>query len=296
MNYIKRIFLFLSLNFLVVMTILVVLNFLHVSPYLHTYGISYQDLFIFCFIWGMGGALISLFLSKHIAKWMVGVKIISRNDSEFQELLSMVENLASEAGLSTPQVGVYASKEVNAFATGSSKRNSLIAVSTGLLERMKSEDIQGVLAHEITHIANGDMVTMTLLQGVVNAFVMFLARILALAISGSNKNNRRSHSSMSFYLLVTLFEIVFMILGSMVIAAYSRYREFRADLGGARLTGKEKMIGALQTLRILQEIKDSNTHLAFQTFKISLPQKRGFIRFFATHPPLQQRIERLQKL
>lgn len=156
--------------------------------------------------------------------------------------------------------------------------------------------MEAILGHEISHIANGDMVTMTLLQGVVNAFVMFLARVLAYAISGfgRNRENSSSGSMMSYMLLVYLFEIVFMILGSIVVAAYSRYREFRADAGGARLAGKEAMISSLQTLRVLQEIKDPRENPAMAAFKISHPARKGLLRLFASHPPLEERIERLQ--
>lgn len=160
---------------------------------------------------------------------------------------------------------------------------------------MKEYEIEGVLGHEITHIANGDMVTMTLLQGVVNAFVMFLARVLAFAISGLGKDRQRG-STMSYMLFVYLFEVVFMILGSLIIAAYSRYREFRADAGGARLAGKDAMISSLQTLRNLQDIRDPNEQPAMAAFKISHPARKGLLRLFASHPPLEERIERLQVL
>jgi heat shock protein HtpX len=194
-----------------------------------------------------------------------------------------------------PEVGMYRSNEVNAFATGPTQSRSLVAVSTGLLSRMKAEEIEGVLGHEISHIANGDMVTMTLLQGVVNAFVMFLARVLAYVLSGMGRNRQNSSggSMGSYILFVYLFEVVFMILGSLLIAAYSRYREFRADAGGARLAGKEAMISSLQTLRNLQEIKDPRENPAMAAFKISHPVRQGLLRLFATHPPLEERIARL---
>ena len=299
MQFAKRIFLFLVLNFLVVLMISIVLNIFNIRPYLQSTGLDYQSLLIFCLIWGMAGALISLALSRVMAKWMMGVKVIDPHtkDPEERQLLETVYRLARKADLpAMPEVGIYRSNEVNAFATGPTRSRSLVAVSTGLLSRMKENEIEGVLGHEITHVANGDMVTMTLLQGVVNAFVMFLARVLAYIVSGMGRNNRQEGGSMMSYILfVYLFEVVFMILGSLVVAAYSRHREFRADAGGARLAGKEAMISSLQTLRILQEIKDPRENPAMAAFKISHQGRKGLLRLFASHPPLEERIARLQR-
>ena len=299
MAFAKRIFLFLALNFLVILMITLVLNIFNVRPYLTSYGLDTRSLLIFCFIWGMGGALISLALSRVMAKWMMGVQVIDPDtrDPELRALLETVHTLCHRAGVPLPQVGVYRSNEVNAFATGPTKSRSLVAVSTGLLNRMKQGELEGVLAHEISHIASGDMVTMTLLQGVINAFVMFLARVLAYVLSGFGKNRENSQggSYMSFVLFTYLFEVVFMLLGSLVVAAYSRYREFRADAGGARLAGKEAMISALQSLRVLQEIRDPRENPAMAAFKISHRSKKGLLSLFASHPPLEERIERLQK-
>ncbi len=296
----KRIFLFLALNFLVILMISIVLNLLNVKPFLTSYGIDIKSLLIFCLVWGMAGALISLSLSRVMAKWMMGVQIIDpeTKDPELKSLLEMVYKLADRSGVSHPQIGIYRSTEVNAFATGPTQKRSLVAVSTGLMNRLKSKEIEGVLGHEISHIANGDMVTMTLLQGVVNAFVMFLARILAYAVSGMGKNRDQGGGNMlSYILFVYLFEVIFMIFGSLLIAAYSRFREYRADAGGARLAGKDSMISALQALKSLQEIKDvKKENPAMAAFKISHPaKKRGLIRFFSTHPPIEMRIERLKQ-
>ncbi|MBU6382836.1 MAG: protease HtpX [Verrucomicrobia bacterium] len=298
---VKRIFLFLALNFLVVMMISVVLNLLNVRPYIQAYGLDYSSLLLFCFIWGMGGAFISLALSRKMAKWMMGVKAIDPNttrDPEEKHLLDTVYRLSRKAGLTVmPEVGLYHSNEVNAFATGPTKARSLVAVSSGLLNRMGQTEIEGVIGHEISHIANGDMVTMTLLQGVVNAFVLFLARILAYAVSGLGRNRQESGSvSGSYILFVYLFEVIFMVLGSLVVAAYSRFREYKADAGGARLAGKEAMISSLKQLRVLQEIKDPRENPAMAAFKISHHGRKGLLALFASHPPLEQRIERLQKL
>lgn len=302
MTTLKRITLFIAINFLVIITVSLVLNLLHVQPFLSNHGLDIGSLAVFCLIWGMGGALISLALSRQMAKWMMGVKIIDQNTPSLplRELLNRVERLSRQAGLpKTPQVGIFESPEPNAFATGPTKNRSLVAVSTGLLNRMSEDQIDGVLGHEITHIANGDMVTMTLIQGVMNAFVMFLARALAYVFSGMGRNREEGNTSSyaSYYVFVFLFEVVFMILGSIVVCAFSRWREFRADRGGAYLAGKEQMIGALQTLQTLQRIQDPlASKPSLEAFKISTPTKRGFLRLFATHPPLEERIHRLQEL
>lgn len=295
----KRVVLFLLLNFLVVMMISLGVSLFNIRPFLSQYGIDYGQLLIFCLIWGMSGAFISLALSKVMAKWAMGVQVIDPNisDPELRELLETVRSLSLKAGIPMPEVGIYRSNEVNAFATGPTQSRSLIAVSTGLLQRMKSNELSGVLGHEISHIANGDMVTMTLLQGVVNAFVMFLARILAYIFSGMGRSRENSGggSLMSYILFVYLFEIVFMLLGSILIAAYSRFREFRADAGGSSLAGKDNMIDALNTLRILQQIKDPRSEKpAYAAFKISTHSKKGLMKLFATHPPLEERIQRLR--
>lgn len=298
----KRIGLFLLINVLVIVTISFILKILHVQPYLTAYGLDYQSLMIFCFIWGMVGALISLMLSRIMAKWMLRIKIIDGKTfhGEFKELYSMVERLARVANLpATPEVGIFESEVPNAFATGPTKRKSLVAVSTGLLRSMSPAQLEAIIGHELSHIANGDMVTMTLLQGVVNAFVMFLARVLAFIVSGLGRNQKESSSSgsyMSYVLFVFLFEVVFMIFGSMVIAYYSRRREFRADYGGAKLSSKARMISALQQLEKEHvKIKEPMKVAALQAFMINSEKKSSFLRFFATHPPIEKRIERLQE-
>lgn len=297
----KRIILFLAVNFLVVLTISFLLSIFHVQPFLQQNGLNITSLAIFCLIWGMGGAFISLLLSKTMAKWMMGVKIIDpkTNDPLLQQLLQTVKQLTQKAGLPMPEVGIYMSPELNAFATGPSKNHALVAVSSGLLQRMQEGEVEGVLGHEVTHIANGDMVTMTLLQGVINAFVMFLARILAYVFSGMGRDRESSSSSVGstgmFYVLVFVFEMIFMVLGSLVVASFSRFREFRADAGGARLAGKSNMISALRKLQQTYEIRDPiHEQPAVQAFKIS--GHNGITRLFASHPPLEERIARLEKL
>lgn len=302
MAMLRRFALFFLVNLLVIVTISVILNVLGVGSYLTAYGMNYEALMIFCLVWGMGGAFISLMLSRVMAKWMMGVTIVSpqERDPVLNDLVQMVHGLARAAKLTVmPEVGIYNSPEVNAFATGPSRSRSLVAVSTGLLQRMNRDQLHGVLGHEIAHIANGDMVTMTLIQGVINAFVMFLARAIAFAVAqsgqGSREEGRSSSMNMATYYIVQfVLEIVFMILGHMVVAWFSRLREFRADAGGARYAGKSHMIGALQGLQSSFNLIDANSSPSFQSFKIS-SKPGGFLRFFSTHPPLEERIARLQR-
>lgn len=298
----KRIFLFLAVNLLVVATISILLQLLGIRPYLTAYGIDYNALMAFCLVYGMTGAFISLALSRVMAKWMMGVQVIDpqTRDPELQGLVQTIYGLARSAGLpAMPEVGIYDSPEVNAFATGPTKSRSLVAVSTGLLERMRQDEVEGVLGHEIAHVANGDMVTMTLIQGVVNAFVMFLSRAIAFAIMQAMRGDRdeRDRGGMNtwaYFAVQFVLEIVFMILGSMVVAWFSRYREFRADAGGARLAGRQSMINALERLRRTYEDVDPTAQPAVQALKIS-SRPGGVMRFFSTHPPLEERIARLQQ-
>lgn len=299
MAWFKRIGLFLAVNILVMVTISTILNLLGVKPYITAYGLDYQALMIFCLVWGMGGAFISLALSRVMAKWMMGVQIVpaDTHDPELRDLVQMVHELSRAAYLPVmPEVGVYDSPEVNAFATGPSKSRSLVAVSTGLLHRMNRDEVKGVLGHEVAHIANGDMVTMTLIQGVVNAFVMFLARAIAFALTMSKgqDSEERQGMPMSYYLVQFALEIVFMVLGSMVVAWFSRYREYRADSGGARLAGRQNMIQALEGLQRTIEGVDPSPQPAIQALKIS-SRPGGLMKLFSTHPPLDERIERLKR-
>jgi heat shock protein HtpX len=300
-GWFKRIFLFLAVNMLVVLTISVILNVLGVGRYLTYRGMDYNALMAFCLVYGMVGAFISLGLSRIMAKFMMGVEVIDpmTRDPELQQLVQTVHHLAQSAGLpKMPEVGIYDSPDLNAFATGPTKSRSLVAVSTGLLQRMSRDEVEGVLGHEVAHIANGDMVTMTLIQGVVNAFVMFLSRAIAFAISqalrGEREERDRGGVSWVYYVTQFVLEIVFMILGSMVVAWFSRYREFRADSGGARLAGRSNMIRALEALRRAYDTMEPSTEqAAVQSLKIS-SKTGGFLRLFSTHPPLEERIARLE--
>jgi heat shock protein HtpX len=290
----KRIVLFLLTNLAIVLTLSVVLSLLGVGNYITPYGLDIEALAIFSLVWGMGGAFISLQMSRWIAKRATGVRLIDGNsgNSDIDWVYSTVAKLTTQAKLPMPEVGVYESPEVNAFATGPSRSRSLVAVSSGLLRTMRREEVEGVLAHEVAHIANGDMVTMTLLQGVMNAFVMFFARLIAFALSARGGREDERGGGVN-YMVVFMLEIVLGILGSTVTAWFSRQREFRADRGAATLAGKDRMIAALQRLAGNREMVDTS-HEALATLKIN--GTRGWMVFFSTHPPLEARIAALQRL
>jgi heat shock protein HtpX len=293
MKMAKRVGLFLGVNILIIATISVVTSVLGVRPYLSANGIDYQSLMIFCALWGFGGAFISLGLSRVMAKWTMGVKIIEESGASLLELelKSKVHHFAKQAGLNTmPQVGIYESPELNAFATGPTKNRALVAVSTGLLERMNEKEVEGVLAHEIAHVANGDMVTMTLVQGVVNAFVMFLARVAGFFASQFVAEERRA--LVQFGVVIGL-EILLGMLGMIVVSYFSRAREYRADQGGANLSGSENMIAALRRLSVNYNIQNEEDQPALATLKISGKPSR-FLSLFSTHPSLEDRIARLE--
>jgi heat shock protein HtpX len=297
-NLIKRVFLFIITNLLVVMTLGIVFNVLS-----HYFGWKVDPagslgLIIMATLFGFGGAFISLLMSKQMAKWFQHVKVIDPNTHVAEErwLVDTVYALARKAGLEKmPEVGSYESPEVNAFATGPGRNDALVAVSTGLMEAMDRDQAEGVLGHEITHVANGDMVTMTLVQGVINTFVFLLSWIISQIIVNamSRSDDRRGGGNFFMqYMIRNLLQMVLSFLGFIVVAAFSRWREFRADAGGARLAGKQKMISALQAL---QEVTERNReaigpHSAFSSLKIS----GGPGSLFATHPPLEVRIERLR--
>ena len=295
MRIAKRIVLFLAVNVLVLVTLSFTLNLLGVRPYLGARGLDYNALMMFCLVWGMGGAFISLALSRVMAKWMMGVKVVEpgTSDPSLARLVQTVHSLARAANLpAMPEVGYYPSPEINAFATGPTKSRALVAVSAGLLEAMDWDQIEGVLAHEISHVANGDMVTMTLVQGIINAFVMFLARVIAFFIS--NRGRDSESGSAPNYCLVMALEIALSALGMLVVSAFSRLREYRADAGGAGLAGRQKMISALEALQKTARYADLTHKEALATLKIA-GKPRGFMALFSTHPPLEERIARLKE-
>lgn len=293
----KRILLFILTNILVIATISIITSVLGLHSYLSAHGLDYAKLAVFCAIWGMAGSFISLMMSKFIAKSAMGVVVINPQQATPDErlLVEMVYGLARKAGLITmPEVGIYSSPEVNAFATGPSRNNSLVAVSSGMLNSMNRDEIEGVLGHEVSHVANGDMVTMTLLQGVINAFALFFSRVIAYAASTAmSRNDERSEGvSGTYYIISMVLDVLFTVLGSIVVAAFSRYREFRADHGGATLAGRERMIAALRRLERASGVEDESTP-SLDTLKIS--HHPSWLEIFSTHPPLAVRIQRLQQ-
>ncbi len=291
----KRVLLFVTVNILVVVTLSVVMQVLGVQPYLSARGINYQSLAVFCLVWGMGGAFISLGISRITAKWMMGVKVINPDSAQGEtgELVRTVHRLARAAGIDKmPEVGYYDSPEVNAFATGPTRNRALVAVSTGLLGRLNRDQVEGVLGHEVAHIANGDMVTMTLVQGIINAVVMFLARIAGFLVSQRFREESRRMVNM---VTVLVLEIALSILGTFVTAWFSRRREFRADSGGAGLAGREKMLSALKALKSTAELASPDNHPSLATLKIS-GRPSGFLTLLSTHPPLEARIAALTRL
>ncbi len=287
----KRIALFLATN-LAVLVLLGAVMFVLENVFHVRLG-NNAGLLLMAAIFGFGGAFISLAISKWMAKRATGAQVIvePRNDSE-RWLLATVTRLAQTAGIGKPEVAIYDAPEINAFATGMNRNNALVAVSTGLLRAMNRDEAEAVLGHEITHVANGDMVTMALIQGVLNTFVIFLARVVGRmvdsAISGS-----RDGGGIAYFLIVMALQVVFGLLASMISMWFSRWREFRADAGGARLAGRDKMIHALQ--RLAQTYGESTLPQQVHAFGISGHVGSGIQRLFMSHPPLAERIEALRK-
>jgi heat shock protein HtpX len=293
----KRIALFLLTNIAVLIVISIMVQVFGVNRWLTANGINYGQLLVFSTIVGFSGSFISLAISKWMAKMAYSIQVIERPQSEDERwLYETVQDLSNRAGIPMPEVGVYDSPEANAFATGPSKKNSLVAVSTGLLHSMNRGQVEGVLAHEVAHVANGDMVTMTLLQGVLNTFVVFLSRVAGFAIDRAISRDRES-SGIGYFIATMICQVLLSILASLVVMAYSRHREFRADAGAANLSSKENMIGALERLNEIVHrggVLDDRSK-ALSAFKIS-GKSGGFASWFASHPPLEDRIAALQKL
>ncbi len=280
-----RIVLFLATNFAVMIVLGIILNVTGIA------GNSTGGILIMALLFGFAGSLISLFLSKTMALRSVGAEIIKepRNNAE-RWLVETVKRQSAQAGIPMPDVAIYHSADVNAFATGATKNNSLVAVSTGLLNNMTQDEAEAVVAHEVAHIANGDMVTMTLLQGVLNTFVIFLSRMIATAVSARNDNEGEGQNTAVYFLVSMVLEVLFGILATIIAMWFSRYREFRADAGSASLVGKEKMIAALQRLQHVHEPQEMQGSL--NAFMIN--GKRS--ELFMSHPPLEKRIEALRNL
>ena len=286
-----RIFLFLATNLAVLVIASITLKLLGVDRYT---GQNYGSLLVFCAVFGFAGSLISLFISKWMAKMSTRTEIISQPRTRHEQwLLQTVEQLSREAGIKMPEVGIFPAYEANAFATGWNRNDALVAVSQGLLERFSPDEVKAVLAHEIGYVANGDMVTLALIQGVVNTFVMFFARIVAGVISNffSSNNEEESSSTGGFAYMITVFvlEMLFGILASIIVMWFSRQREFRADAGAAKLAGRDKMIAALERLSRGAEPQLEGSMMAF-----GINGKRSMSELFMSHPPIEQRIAALR--
>jgi heat shock protein HtpX len=288
----KRIFLFLATNFAVLALVSVVLNVVLPMFGIHL-GRGNGSLLVMAAIFGFGGAFFSLAISKWMAKRTTGMQLITEPRSEGERwLVDTVRRQAEKAGIKMPEVGIYDAPEINAFATGPSRNNSLVAVSTGLLRAMDRDEAEAVLGHEISHVANGDMVTMTLLQGVLNTFVIFLSRVVGRIIDGFIGGGRDG-PGFGYYIIVMVLDMVFGLFASMIAMWFSRHREFRADAGGADLAGRGKMIAALQKLARNAEPTTLPSQIA--AFGISGAIAHGLQGLFRSHPPLEERIARLQQ-
>ncbi len=288
----KRIFLFLATNLAIVLVLSVTMRILGVEPYLTANGLNLTSLLIFAAVMGMGGSFISLAISKWMAKRSVGAVVIEnpRTPAEIW-LVDIVRRQAQQAGIGMPEVAVFDSSEVNAFATGMNKNNALVAVSTGLLQSMSKEEAEAVLGQEISHVANGDMVTLALIQGVVNTFVMFLSRVIGYVVDKVVFKTERG-TGPAFFVTMIIAEMVLGVLASIIVMWFSRQREFRADSGGASLAGRQNMIAALQRL---QQVHAGPLPEKLAAFGIAgSGGVEGIKRLFMTHPPLEERIAALK--
>jgi len=286
----KRITLFLLTNFAIIIVFSIVINLLGIQPFLtQQYGLDLGNLLAFCAVFGFLGSFISLAMSKWSAKFATGAQVLAspRNNDEIW-LMETVRHHAQKAGIGMPEVAIFPSNDMNAFATGMFRNSALVAVSTGLLQRMDRNEIEAVLGHEISHVANGDMITLSLIQGILNTFVMFFARVVGYVVDKAVFKNDRP--GIGYFATTIVCEIVFGILAMMIVMWFSRRREFRADAGGARLTSKEDMIAALQRL---EQAQDINLPGQLNAFGIH-GKKSGLSQLFMSHPPLQERINALK--
>ncbi|HSH57736.1 MAG TPA: protease HtpX [Halomonas sp.] len=292
-----RILLFLATNLAVLLVASVTLRLLGVESYLSGQGINFQSLLLFAFIFGMAGSMVSLFISKWMAKRSTGTVVIETPSNATEKwLVDTVAELARDAGIKTPEVGIFPAQQSNAFATGWNKDDALVAVSAGLLNRMRPEEVRAVLAHEIGHVANGDMVTLALIQGVVNTFVIFFARVVAQLIdSFLRRDGEGGLGFMGYFAVVMVAEIIFGIAASAIVAWFSRFREYRADAAGAELAGSGAMINALARLKAETELPDQMPD-TLRAMAITKGQTRSLVeRLFASHPPLDDRIRALKE-
>ena len=293
----KRVVLFVLTNLAILVVLGIVVNVLGANRFLSESGLDLSTLLVFAAIFGMGGSFISLALSKWIAKRSTRAQVIEQPRTPTEQwLVQTVRAQAGRAGIGVPEVAVYASPAPNAFATGANRNNALVAVSTGLLENMNQSEVEAVLGHEISHVANGDMVTLALIQGVLNTFVIFLARIVGFVVDRalSSNNNEYRGPGPGYWVTSIIAEIVLGFLASLIVMWFSRQREFRADAGGARLAGRQQMIAALERLR--QVAEPSHLPSEMKAFGINGGLGEGLKKLFMTHPPLAERIAALQAL
>ena len=288
----KRILLYLLTNLAIVLVLSITMRILGVEPYLTQQGINFNTLLVFAALVGFGGSFISLLISKWTAKMAVGARVIETPGNEAERwLLQTVARQAKAAGIGMPQVAIYDAPEINAFATGATRNSALVAVSTGLLRNMSEDEAEAVLGHEISHVANGDMVTLALIQGVVNTFVIFFARVIGHTIDRVVFKNQES-TGPAFFVTTLIAELVLGVLASLIVMWFSRQREFRADAGGARLAGRTKMIAALERLQAMHEPSHLPEKMA--AFGINGGKNGGLKSLFMTHPPLEERIAALR--
>jgi len=289
----KRVLLFVATNMAVLAVISVVMRVFGFDGYLTQNGLDYRALAVFSLLWGAVGSFISLAISKWMAKKSMGVQVIEQaQNADEQWLLDTVKRQAQDAGIGMPEVGIFQSPSPNAFATGMKKNAALVAVSTGLLHTMEKGEVEAVLGHEVAHVANGDMVTMALIQGVLNAFVIFFSRIIGYAIASASRDSRGGGYTMGSFIGTMIAQIVLGFLAAIIINSFSRWREFHADKGGAQLAGNQNMINALKALQ-----RSSSTEKLegeFAAFGISGGQST-LAKLFSTHPPLEDRIAALEK-
>lgn len=288
----KRVFYFLITNMAILLVLSITLRLLGVGSYMTREGLDYRALLIFAAIFGMGGAFISLAISKWTAKRMTGAQVITKPANETEMwLFRTVEELAAQSRIGMPEVAIYPAEDLNAFATGMRRNSALVAVSQGMLRRMDREKIRAVLAHEVAHVANGDMITLALIQGVVNTFVLFLSRVVGHVVDRVVFKNERGHGP-AFWITSIVAELVLAVLASIVVLHFSRRREYRADGGAAELVGKRPMIGALKALQ--SSIGQPHLPDKMAAFGISGVKRKGLAALFATHPDLNDRIAALE--
>ncbi len=289
----KRIVLFLATNFAILIVLSISARILGVDRFLTANGLDLSLLLGFAAVIGFGGSFISLAISKWMAKSSTGAQVITQPRNEVEQwLVDTVRRQAQQAGIGMPEVAIYNAPDMNAFATGMSRNNALVAVSTGLLHSMDRDEVEAVLAHEVSHVANGDMVTLTLIQGVVNTFVIFLSRVIGYAVdSFLRRDGEQAGPGIGYWVASIIAELVLGVLASIIVMWFSRQREFRADTGGASLAGRTKMIAALQ--RLQQAHMPSQLPNEMAAFGIA--DSRGLARLFMSHPPLEERIAALQK-